>query len=228
MASGIPLLERLEQVCNGCTLGKQHRLPFPHASSYRAEENLELVHTELCGPISPATEGGNNYFLLVVDDHSRYMWLEVIKSKADAFQRFKKIKALAEAQSGRRLLAFRSDRGGEFNSTVFRQFCDNGGITHYTTAPYTPQQNRVVERRNQTTVEMAHCLLKSMAVPTTFWSGNFPTFLRKNENGMKIWKQKRKSAEQKRKRNFFGGSGNGNGTAISGGTDAKTEVSISD
>jgi hypothetical protein len=138
MASGIPLLERLEQVCDGCTLGKQHRLPFLHALSYRAEENLELVHTNLCGPISLAMEGGNNYFLLVVDDHSRYMWLEVIKSKADAFQHFKKIKALAEAQSGRRLLAFRSDRGGEFNSTAFRQFCDDGGITHYTTAPYTP------------------------------------------------------------------------------------------
>jgi hypothetical protein len=43
---------------------------------------------------------------------------------------------------------------------------------------------------------------------------------------MKIWKQKRKSAKQKR--NFFGGSGNGNGTAISGGTDAETEVSVSD
>jgi hypothetical protein len=67
------------------------------------------------------------------------------------------------------LLGFRSDRGGEFNSTAFCKFCDDGGIKHFTTAPYTPQQNGVVERRYQTTVEMARCLLKSMAMPPTFW-----------------------------------------------------------
>jgi hypothetical protein len=102
------------------------------------EKNLELVHTDLCGRITPATEGGNNYFLLIVDDRSRYMWLEVIKTKDEAFERFKKVKAWVEAESGQRLFGFRSDRGGEFNSTVFRQFCDDGGIKHFTTAPYTP------------------------------------------------------------------------------------------
>jgi hypothetical protein len=97
------------------------------------------------------------------------MWLDVLKTKDEAFDRFKRIKARAEAETGLRLLGFRSDRGGEFNSTAFRQFCDDGGIKHFTTAPYTPQQNGVVERRNQTTVEMARCLLKSMGVPATFW-----------------------------------------------------------
>lgn len=164
MATSIPLVELVHQVCDGCALGKQHRLPFPQATTYRADELLELVHTDLCGPVTPATAGGNRYFLLVVDDHSQYMWLEVIKTKAEAFARFKKIQARAEAESGRCLLAFRSDRGGEFNSIAFRQYCDDGGIKHCTTAPYTPQQNGVVERRNQTTVEMARCLLKSMGM----------------------------------------------------------------
>src|SRR3954466_13330494 len=98
----------------------------------------------LCGPITPVTEGGNRYFLLVFDDHSRYMWLEVIKSKAEAFQRFTKVKAMAEAQLGRRLLVFRSDRGGELNSTEFGEYCEHGGTKHLTIAPYTPQQNGVV------------------------------------------------------------------------------------
>jgi hypothetical protein len=97
------------------------------------------------------------------------MWLELIKSKDEAFTSFKKIKAAAESESGKRLKAFRTDRGGEFNSGVFTVYCNEHGIKHNTTAPWTPQQNGVVERRNQSVVEMARCLLKSMKVPGCFW-----------------------------------------------------------
>jgi hypothetical protein len=55
MVTGMPLLDRLDQVCDGYALWKQHRQPFPQATSYRADKNLELVHTDLCGPIMPAT-----------------------------------------------------------------------------------------------------------------------------------------------------------------------------
>jgi transposase InsO family protein len=67
------------------------------------------------------------------------------------------------------LKALRRDRGGEFNSGSFSVFCNEYGIKHYTTTPYSPQQNGVVERRNQTVVEMARCLLKSKGVPPKFW-----------------------------------------------------------
>lgn len=81
MVEGMPLVDWVDQVCDGCTLGKQHRKPFPQASSYRADQGLELVHADLCGQINPPTPGGKSYFLLVVDDHSRYMWVELLKSK---------------------------------------------------------------------------------------------------------------------------------------------------
>jgi hypothetical protein len=68
-----------------------------------------------------------------------------------------------------KLKALRTDRGGEFVSNMFSVFCNDGGIKHYTTTPYSPQQNGVVERRNQTVVEMARCLLKAMQVPPQFW-----------------------------------------------------------
>ncbi|KAK1631316.1 hypothetical protein QYE76_005631 [Lolium multiflorum] len=58
---------------------------------------------------------------------------------------------------------------GKFNSNDFAAFCDEHGIKHFTTAPYSPQQNGVVERRNQTVVEMARSLLKSMGMPAVFW-----------------------------------------------------------
>ena len=117
MVGGVPSIARVDQLCDGCALAKMHRTPFPCASSYRAERGLERVHGDLCGPVTPATPSGNRYFLLIVDDYSRYMWVELLKSKDEARERFKRIKALAEAESGRRLMAFRSDRGGEFNST---------------------------------------------------------------------------------------------------------------
>lgn len=79
-------------------------------SSFRAEKCLELVQADLCGHITPKTLGGASYFLLVVDDHSRYMWVEMLKTKDQALDCFKKIKLRAEAESGGRLKALRTDR----------------------------------------------------------------------------------------------------------------------
>ena len=105
----------------------------------------------------------------MVDDHSRYMWVEVLKSKDQALDCFKKIVKRAEVESDNKLKALRTDRGGEFLSNLFSVFCDEQGIMHYTTTPYSPQQNGVVEHRNQSMVEMARCMLKAMSVPARFW-----------------------------------------------------------
>jgi hypothetical protein len=74
----------VEQFCDVCMLTKQRRLPFPQQSSFRAKERLELVHGDLCGPMTPATLGGRHYFLLLVDDLSRYMRVVVLGSKGQA------------------------------------------------------------------------------------------------------------------------------------------------
>ena len=112
MVDGMPTVNRVEQVCDGCVLGKQHRIPFPQASNFRAEKGLELVHADLCGHITPKTPGGCSYFLLVVDDYSRYMWVEMLKSKDQALDYFKKVKTRAEVEYETKLKALRTDRGG--------------------------------------------------------------------------------------------------------------------
>lgn len=113
MVEGMPVVDHVEQVCDGCTLGKQHRAPFPQSSSFRASSGLELVHADLCGQINPVTPRGCSYFLLVVDDFSRYMWVELLKTKDQALSYFKKIKMRAEVDHGGRLKALRTD-GGSF------------------------------------------------------------------------------------------------------------------
>ena len=88
------------ELCDSCLVGKQRRLPFPKAAKYRAADALELIHGDLCGPITSATNGGRRYFLLLVDDCSRYMWLQLRTSKDKAVEAIKKFKARAEAESG--------------------------------------------------------------------------------------------------------------------------------
>ncbi|WVZ94373.1 hypothetical protein U9M48_040272 [Paspalum notatum var. saurae] len=84
MVRGLPSLDHVEQLYDVCVLTKQRRLLFPHQSSFRAKERLELVHGDLCGPVTPATPGGRRYFLLLVDGLSRYMWVMVLGSKGEA------------------------------------------------------------------------------------------------------------------------------------------------
>ncbi|WVZ88098.1 hypothetical protein U9M48_034651 [Paspalum notatum var. saurae] len=137
MAEGMPVIDRMEQVCDGCALGKHLRAPFPRAAAYRAEKGLELVHGDLCGQIEPPTPGGKRYFLLIVDDFSRYMWSELLVTKDEALHYFKLIKAQAETEQGGKLKAVRTDRGGEFNSNLFSAYLGELGIKHFTAAPYT-------------------------------------------------------------------------------------------
>jgi transposase InsO family protein len=114
------------------------RLPFPQQLSFQAKERLELMHGDLCGPVTPATPGGRRYFLLLVDDLSRYMWVVVLGSKGEA----------TKAECGRKLRVLRTDNGSEFTTAEFTSYCVDEGVQCHYSAPYNPQQNGVVERRN--------------------------------------------------------------------------------
>jgi hypothetical protein len=73
MVRGLPPIDHIEQICDSCLAGKQRRQPFLATSKYRAAHPLQLVHADVCGPITLETLGGKKLFLLVVDDKSRYM-----------------------------------------------------------------------------------------------------------------------------------------------------------
>lgn len=133
MVRGFPGIQEVKEICSGCLMSKQTRKPFPFKANYTAERALELIHGDLCGPIEPATMGGNKYFLLLVDDFSRYMWIYFLKSKDEAFGMFKRFRALVENGSEKRIKVFRTDRGGEFNSKEFTSYCEENGSSLYST-----------------------------------------------------------------------------------------------
>lgn len=169
MVRGLPELAHVNQLCEGCMAGKQRWTSFPAKAEDRAEKVLELVYGDLCGPISPPTPRGSKYFLLLVDDRSRYMWVKILCSKDQAVAAIKQFQAEAEAETGKKLGALRTDRGGEFTSVDFMEYCTESGIRRQLTAPYSPQQNGVVERRNGTVMASARSLLKAKGLPGWLW-----------------------------------------------------------
>ncbi|KAL8112473.1 hypothetical protein AgCh_019977 [Apium graveolens] len=170
MVVGMPKINPQSEVCNGCLMSKQARKPFPGQVIYSANKALEIIHGDLCGPITPPTVTGNRYFLLCVDDYTRVMWVYFLKSKDEAFEAFKRFRAKVEKGTKAKIKTFRTDRGGEFISKSFNAYYEEAGITRQLTAPYSPQQNGVVERRNRTVVEMARSFLKEKSLPAIFWA----------------------------------------------------------
>lgn len=169
MTYGLPRIIQPKEICEGCLMSKQTRKPFPSQANFNAKSVLELIHGDICGPFTPPTPVGNKYFFLLVDDCSRYMWAYMLKSKDEAFEAFKRFKKLVENDSESKLKVFRTDRGGEFCSNNFKDYCEETGIRRHYTTPYSPQQNGVVERRNRTVVAMARSFLKRMKMPSNFW-----------------------------------------------------------
>jgi hypothetical protein len=100
---------------------------------------------------------------------SRYMWLTLLRSKADAPAAIMSFQARVERETGKKLKVLRTDNGGEFTSVTFGEYCAGEGIQRHHSTPYTPQQNGVVERRNQTVVATARSILRARGVPGHFW-----------------------------------------------------------
>ena len=169
LVKGLPKLDQPAEICEECTLSKQHRDSFPKGGAWRAKQVLELVHTDICGPISPVSNGGKRYVITFIDDCSRKTWCYFLQSKSEALGAFKRFRVLVEKEAGRLIQCLRSDRGGEYNSQEFIEYCENAGIKRQLTAPYTPQQNGVCERKNRTIMNMVRSVLKQSSVPKSFW-----------------------------------------------------------
>ncbi|KAK2452968.1 putative mitochondrial protein [Trifolium repens] len=169
MVKGLPELAETEENCVNCLTGKQSRDSIPKQAKWRASTKLELVHSDICGPINPQSNGGNRYFITFTDDYSRKTWIYLLKEKSNAFEIFKNFKALVEKESGNSIQCLRTDRGGEYLSNSFNEFCSKEGIKRQLTAAYTPQQNGVSERKNRTLLNMVRSMINEKKVPKQFW-----------------------------------------------------------
>ena len=156
-------------VCVPCLEGKQHRSPFPNQPS-RAKGLLDLVHTDVCGKLDNRSLGDKQYFVTFVDSHSNMTWVYFLRHKSEVYGVFRKWKAAVENETGLRLKTLRSDNGGEYTSTEFREYLEQCGIRHETTVPKTPEQNGKAERMNRTIMESVRAMLRDGNMAKKFWA----------------------------------------------------------
>lgn len=143
------------------------KVPFPPCE--RNTNILELVHSDICEFNGELTRGGSRYFITFIDDCTRYTHVYLMKTKDGAFDKFQIYKALVENQNGMKIKNLRSDRGGEYFPNEFNLFCEEHGIIHQRTAPYTPQHNGLAERKNRTLSEMVNAMLLNSKLPNNLW-----------------------------------------------------------
>ena len=162
--------------CAGCELGKQHRLPFP-LSDKRATRPLELVHSDVMGPFQTTSLQGSSYVVSFIDDYSSFAAAFTLKSKDQVAVRFEEFRAICERQTGEKLKALRSDRGGEYISNALAARFAELGVEHQYTTPYSPQSNGRAERWNQTIVSRMRSMLQTSGLSHGFWEYAFATAL---------------------------------------------------
>ena len=105
------------------------------------------------------------YFITFIDDCSRYCFVYLFKSKDEALHKFVIFKKEAETQTGCVLKRLRSNRGGEYTSNQFVEYCQSCGVIHKTIAPYSPQSNGIIERKNRVFIDMVNSLLQNSGLP---------------------------------------------------------------
>ena len=168
---GLPKLKfEKDKLCDACQKGKQTRVSFKSKNVVSTTRPLQLLHMDLFGPSRTMSFGGNYYALVIVDDFSRYTWTLFITHKSDSFQAFRKLAKVIQNKKNLKIASIRSDHGGEFENKDFELFCDEHGIEHNFSAPRTPQQNGVVERKNRSLEEIARTLLNDTSLPKYFWA----------------------------------------------------------
>jgi hypothetical protein len=160
-------------VCISCQLGKSKKLPF-HGSSRVSIAPLELIHTDIwTSPVSSVS--GFKYYVIFIDDYSRYSWIYPIHLKSEVLEKFIQFKLMVEKQFSNNIKQIQSDGGGEYISIHFQSFLTKNGIVHRKSCPYTSQQNGLAERKLRHILETGLTLLAHSSLSNKYWADAFVT-----------------------------------------------------
>nr|GEZ47835.1 putative reverse transcriptase domain-containing protein [Tanacetum cinerariifolium] len=159
LVSGLPKFKyHKEHLCPSCEQGKSKRASHPPKHVPNSRQRLHLLHMDLCGLMRIASINGKRYVLVIVDDYSRYTWVHFLRSKDEVPKVIKIfLKRLTVLLQSPVIIIRTNDT--EFKNEALKEYFDSVGISHQMSSVRTPQQNRVVERRNQTLVEVVRTML---------------------------------------------------------------------
>ena len=165
------------EICTNCIKGKQTNTRRFGAN--RATNVLQLIHTDICGSFPTVSWNGQQYFITIIDDFSRYGYLYLIHEKSQSLEVFKLFKVEVENQLNKRIKNVISDRGGKYYGKYdgsgeqrprpFAKFLEECGIVPQYTMPGSPSMNGVAERRNRTLKDMVRSMISHSNVPISLW-----------------------------------------------------------
>ena len=171
LVRGLPKAEFTKDgLCNACQKGKQRKASFKSKTESSIDERLQLLHMDLFGLVNIMSISKKRYYLVIVDDFTRFSWTFFLHSKDKASHLIINHIKVVDNDSRWNVKRIRSDNGTEFKNSIMKEFCSEKGITHTFSAPRTPQQNGVVERKNRTLIEAVRTVLEESKLPTYFWS----------------------------------------------------------
>lgn len=157
-------------VCEECAETKSVRMSFPKSAERRTTRKLQLVHSDVWGPITPVSLGGARYAVIFVDDFTRVKKLYFMVRKSELPEKFQQFVAEIARPEDLKVERLRSDCGGEYKSAKMRALCQELGVRQEFSAPYSPAQNGVAERSWRTLGRMAKAMLKDAGLSKTFWA----------------------------------------------------------
>lgn len=145
MVEGIEKFQLIKiDFCEPCIKGKMSRKPFEIRT--RSERISEIIHTDVCGPISPTSYNGEKYSVTFIDDYSNFTVIYPMKGRNEVYERLKQFVKFAQNRFNTKVMKFRSDNGREYISNdLMKFFQENGTVIEYT-VPYTPQQNGKISK----------------------------------------------------------------------------------
>ena len=133
-------------------------------------KKLQLVHSDVCRPMSTESFGGRKYFVTFIDDYSLCCSVYFLRHKSEVLEKFKEFEVSTTNICGQRVGTLRTDNGGEYLSNEFKAYLKSKGICHELTVPYSPQQNGVAERMNRTLMESARSMIAHAGLSNRYWA----------------------------------------------------------
>ncbi|KAJ9544632.1 hypothetical protein OSB04_024339 [Centaurea solstitialis] len=159
-----------DTLCLACEQGKMKRNSHPPRIDKNSKSPLDMIHMDLCGPMRVESLARKKYMLVLVDEFSRFTWLEFLRAKSDAADRIIAFIKRIQVLLGRRVKKLRGDNGTEFRNAKLQSFLEDVGISHNFSVVRTPEQNGVVEMKNRTLVEAARSMMAYSGVAQAFWA----------------------------------------------------------
>ncbi|KAJ9557780.1 LOW QUALITY PROTEIN: hypothetical protein OSB04_012394 [Centaurea solstitialis] len=158
-----------DHLCSACKMGKLKRSSHKTKSDPSFDQPLQMLHVDLCGPIAVQSLNEKKYILVLVDEFSRFTWVEFARKKSHVPLLLINLLKTLQVLHGIQVRVMRSDNGTEFKNSAIEDYLASIGITHKFSMPRTPQQNGVVERKNRILVQAARTMLNASGLPLTFW-----------------------------------------------------------